>query len=100
MRSKELDALNLKADTLTKTSEWWERESAKAMRECILLEQEDPDNLGALLKLEKRLAYLENKGRFESVERVKFEKELAQYFTKRMRECEQKINKKKKIDEE
>ena len=90
MRNKDLDKLNLKAEALTKTSDWWERESAKVMRECVLLEQEDPDNLGALLKLEKRLAYLENKGRFESVERVKFEKELAQYFTKRMRECDQK----------
>jgi|AP95_1055475.scaffolds.fasta_scaffold113694_2 hypothetical protein len=95
MNKEELETLEREADALTKSVSWWEQESALAMSQAWELEPEEED-LEKMIELEKRLEYLENKGRFEAAQVKKFDDKLARYFTKRMRECQ----KRKKTQDE
>jgi hypothetical protein len=87
MSNKELDELAKEVELLNESMNWWQAQSEKAMDEAWELSDEETD-VKKLESLEKRLEYLEKKGHFEAAQVKEFDKKLAKYFTKRMRECQ------------
>ena len=88
MSNKELDELAKQVEVLNESMNWWQDQSEKAMNEVWELNDEEGD-IEKLKSLERRLGYLENKGHFEAAQIREFDKKLAEYFTKRMRECKE-----------
>ena len=86
MSNKELDELAKQVNVLNESMNWWQAQSEKAMNEAWQLDDNEGD-IKKLENLERKLEYLENKGYFEAAQIREFDKKLAEYFTKRMKEC-------------
>ena len=87
--NEELEALKQEAEVLNESVHWWEAESSKVMEEVWDLPDEEED-LQKLKKIESKLEYLEHKGYFEAERMRELDEKLVKYFTKRMKECQNK----------